>query len=203
MPFCTKCGSSIESDDSFCGVCGTKLHGLTPIDNSIQTPQATKHTQPQDNVVVAITGLMKPKSFGRYDNVNLMASHNRILISPLTSKMLQQAAQEANQKAREEGGGLFSRVGSQMSSHFTYADRFIGMDIDTVAASNPGASVIDVKSIRKIILHRRDDDNKEFYELTIESAQGKEKYRLDYESPSFKALRDLYPAIFQSNIRYI
>jgi len=149
--------------------------------------------------ILAIVPLLKkPKSFGRWDSYTLVVTEKQAIFAQLTSKMLKEAAAEAQSQGKEQGKGFFARWGDQLKSGFTYHERYWSMAPESIIAENPGNFTMDNSSIGSIrvkrkLEHRQDDIDETKTELEFQSSAGKFRFSIDgYSDETAKVLRQVY-----------
>jgi len=193
MPFCSDCGAQVQPGDKFCSDCGAALRQVAPLQ------------QAGEVVVIAVTGLKKPKSFGRWDTFNLLVTPQRLILAPLTGEAINKAVNEARDKAKGEGEGFWGQWGAQLGTSFRYADRFMGWTPEAVVADNPGSEVLHNDSVETVSLFRdrrgRGGEAVEqvYYRLEIRTRGGFYKFEVDGLDEQFQGFHQLFGGKFKTD----
>ena len=167
--------------------------------------QQSGYSPAAEAIGITITGLKKPKSFGRWDTFNLLVSPQRMILAPLTSEAINKAVMDARDKAKAEGKGFLGQWGAQIGTSFRYADRFKGWTPDAAVADNPGSVVIPNESVTEVKLLRdrkgRGSGSVEQinYRLEIESTLGEYRFELDGLDEQFHGFRQLFGGRFMTD----
>ena len=139
----------------------------------------------EEKMVGLIPMLKKPKSFGRWDAYAVIVTNQRTIFAQLTSKMLKDAAMEAQRKGKEEGKGFFSRWAEQIKATASYSDRYWDIPTEEVLNENPGNFSISNQDIKLFEIKRKrrfgsdQDAEQTITEVKINSAARKETFVLD------------------------
>ena len=139
----------------------------------------------EEKMLGLIPVLKKPKSFGRWDTYALIITDQRTIFAQLTSKMLKEAAAEAQKKGKEEGKGFFSRWAAQLKSTMAYSERYWNILPDEALNENPGNFAIPNQEIKSLkIKHKHESSwgneaEQSITEIKIESARKKDTYNID------------------------
>ena len=110
----------------------------------------------EEKMVGLIPVLKKPKSFGRWDTYALVITDQRLVFAQLTSKMLKEAAAEAQRRGKEEGKGFFSRWADQLKATMAYSQRYWDIPPEQALHENPGNFSIPNQEIRKMQIKLKD-----------------------------------------------
>lgn len=159
-------------------------------------------------VVIAVTGLKKPKSFGRWDTFNLLVTPQRMIMAPLTGEAINKAVMEARDKAKGEGKGFWGQWGAQLGTSYRYADRFMGWTPEAVVADNPGSEVLPNDSVETVSLFRdrrgRGGEAVEqvYYKLEIRTRGGFYKFELDGLDEQFQGFHQLFEGRFRTDASF-
>ena len=145
------------------------------------------------------------KSLGRSDSYLLTASSQRLILSPLTSEMINRSVKQAQENAKAEGKGFFGQWKAQLGTSYNYADQYLDTPSEQVINQNPGSIIHQNNSITQIQLKSRDNYNNNTrlstYTLYIRTNQGTYEYRLDTLN-GVKDLLDLYKGRTKSNVHF-
>ncbi len=152
-----------------------------------------------EKILAVVPMATKPKLFGMGDTYTIVCTDQRTIFAKLTNQMMKDAANEAQEKGKEEGKGFFSRWGSQIKSTMSYHNRYWEMPPDEILGQTEGnfdlshASLNKVKAKRKV--HKDESHYQEETELTFEGPTGKMKFKLDnYSKKMVEHLREVYGA---------
>ncbi|MFH2111282.1 MAG: zinc ribbon domain-containing protein [Candidatus Bathyarchaeota archaeon] len=208
MPFCSNCGAQVQPGDKFCSDCGAALKQAASPQQAQSPPLAAQGSRGQqvgEVVVIAVTGLKKPKSFGRWDTFNLLVTPQRMILVPLTGEAINKAVNEARDKAKGEGKGFWDQWGAQLGTSFRYADRFMGWTYEAVVADNPGSEVLPNDSVETVSLFsdRRGRGGEAveqvYYKLEIRTRGGFYKFELDGLDEQFQGFHQLFEGRFRTD----
>ena len=221
MPFCSNCGSQVQAGDRFCNNCGATLRPVSPPPQQAQAPppppppqrggvsppvaQQAGYQPEAELIGITVTGLKKPKSFGRWDTFSLLISPQRMILAPLTSEAINKAVMDTRDKAKADGKGFWGQWGAQIGTSFRYADRFKGWTPDAAVADNPGSVVIPNDSVTEVKLLRdrkgRGSGGVEqiYYRLEIRSTVGEYRFELDGLDEQFQGFHQLFGGRFRTD----
>jgi hypothetical protein len=153
----------------------------------------------EEKIVGLIPMLKKPKSFGRWDSYAVIITDQRTIFAQLTSKMLKDAAMEAQRKGKEEGKGFFSRWADQIKAASNYSERYLNIPPEEALHENPGNFAIPNQEIKFIEIKKKrhsgwsDETEQITTEIKFVSAVKKESFNLDgYSSSMAKMLKDIF-----------
>ena len=143
--------------------------------------------------------LKKPKSFGRWDAYVVIVTSQRTIFAQLTSKMLKDAAMEAQRKGKEEGKGFFSRWADQIKATTAYSERYWNIPPDEALNENPGNFMIPNQDIKLIQIKKKrhsgwdQETEQTTTEVKINSTVKREAFSLDgYSSNTVNLLKSIF-----------
>jgi len=153
----------------------------------------------EEKMVGLIPVLKKPKSFGRWDTYALVITDQRLVFAQLTSKMLKEAAVEAQRKGKEEGKGFFSRWADQLKATMAYSQRYWDISPEQALHENSGNFSIPNQEIKKMKIKRKDQSGwgdeaqRLVTELKIESNSRKMTFNVDnYDNDIKNSLQNVF-----------
>jgi hypothetical protein len=157
----------------------------------------------EEKIIGLIPMLKKPKSFGRWDAYAVIITDQRTIFAQLTSRMLKDAAMEAQRKGKEEGKGFLSRWADQIKATTSYSERYLNIPPEEALHENPGNFGIPNQDIKFIQVKKRrsgwgQENEQTITEIKIESALKKETYHIDGYSGS---LANMLKATFGDKVK--
>jgi hypothetical protein len=151
-----------------------------------------------ERTIGAIPQARKYKSMGMtYDSYVVVLTTRRMVFAMLTSKEMQQAANEARDKAKAEGKGFFGAWGDQLKATFKYGEKYLSMPPDQVLAQNPGNFAIENSTISEVKLSlKRSSGNKATYssdyDMHVKTPRGEQTFRIDENGDNINLLKEVY-----------
>ena len=158
MPFCEKCGATVNANSNFCRNCGapqnpqTKDLPLQPPpnnDNSItrfsdssafQQPSVPKlDEQTRDFIIVN-----KSKRFGGKEYFTGVLTTSQIVFVPMTNDMIKEVTNISRQQAKTKNAALITV--------YPYQQMYLNVSPSTILSQTPGSFSIQNSSIREINL---------------------------------------------------
>lgn len=151
-----------------------------------------------EQIVGAIPQAKKFKAMGMsYDSYVVVVTTKRMVFAMLTSKDLQQAANEAREKAKAEGKGFFGAWGDQLKATFKYGEKYLSMHPDQILAENPSNFAVDNGAISeiKLSIKRTSSNNTSHvsdFDMHVKTPRGEMTYRIDENNDNVNLLRGVY-----------
>jgi hypothetical protein len=152
----------------------------------------------EEKIAGLIALLKKPKSFGRWDACAVIVTNQRTIFAQLTSKMLKDAAMDAQRKGKDEGKGFLSRWADQLRATAAHSERYWNVPPEEALNENPGNFTIPNQDIKLIKIKKRhsgrgQETGQTITEVKIESAVKKENYSIDgYSSNIVNMLKSVF-----------
>jgi hypothetical protein len=215
MPFCTKCGSQVDSSGKFCQNCGATVN--IPITNTsnpaltepapatsapipqpaLVTPAAPAYASADTEQVLGVIALTKPKSLGRCDRFTAVVTSRRFIVAQLTNKMVADAAMQARDEAKAEGKGFFGQWANQLKGSSSFTQKYLTMNPDAAIAETQGNFAIDHAAVNEVKLNLKnlgneDEASQHEFELNIYSTQGQHQYRMAENNDYVNLLKQAY-----------
>jgi hypothetical protein len=211
MPYCEKCGAQVDAESNFCRGCGAPQNKpassvpaavavspapSAPVSAPASGQSPVKSQQADNEPVLGVLLLRKPKSFGRYDTFTGVLTDKRLIFAQMTSDMLKDAAMQARNQAKAEGKGFFGQWGDQLKASFGFTQRYLSMPPSTALNETPGNFYVDHAGVRELKLKLKNlqqgnMENHEF-ELEFQSTSGKFEFRMDDNNDYVKLLKQVY-----------
>lgn len=219
--FCTFCGNQLASGARFCGNCGHRIemqqagfadvpiqqtqHGPAPL----VTPPPPQKTAPQAvpsapgnanhtkaEVVLKVLPILQRRKglFGSQSFAVVLTSH-RLIFALVTSQMLQEAAKDARQQAREQGKGFFEQWAAMTTSGWHFSQRYLGMAPATILAEHGENFYFLHNQIQQVRLKSSDpEEPNDRDQVEIDSNGTRHRYTIAYGSLKEvrEALKPLY-----------
>lgn len=210
MPYCPKCGKDNQAEAKFCMSCGTEMAPAASQPNSQETLQTQQAGAPMpqglyksasgdmEQTIGAIPQAKKFKTMGMtYDSYVVVLTTRRMVFAVLTSKEMQQAANDARDKAKAEGKGFFGAWGEQLKATFKYGEKYLYMPPDQIVAQNPANFAIENSTITEVKLSiKRSSSNKVTYasdfDMHVKTPRGEQTFRIDENSDNINLLKEVY-----------
>jgi hypothetical protein len=97
----------------------------------------------EETALGVIPNLRKHSFLGTGPAYTLVVTDRRLVFAQLTKQMLKDAAAAAQQQAKAEGKGFFSRWGDQFQAVATLHKKYLGMPADSILAETAGNFAIE------------------------------------------------------------
>ncbi len=152
MPFCNKCGSSLDGVARFCGRCGAQVQNPTVPTSPTATAQTAVPQGVGESVLVAIP-MWQPRSLGRRDSFAAVITERRLIMAQITKQVMNQAVTDARNQAKAQGKGYWGQVSGQMAAWSSgYADRYRSMDPASILMETPGNFEISNNDLFEVVV---------------------------------------------------
>ena len=143
------------------------------------------------------TGMFSTKTY------TLVVTDRRLIMAEATSAVMKDVAEDARASKKAEGGGFFSQWGAQIAASIHYADRYLALSPDAIAAETPGNIVLAPSDVRAVKVERKTDreedkPDRDYLRVTIETTSGKRTFDTDNEDPRADDARALLASLFGS-----
>ena len=142
--------------------------------------------------------LRKPKSLGTYYSFTGVVTNSRIIFAQMTNEMVKQAIQQARSQAKAEGKSFWGQWSEQLKASFGYTQRYLNIDPSAALSETPGNFMINNNAISEIKLHLKNinkgqtQEQLHEFELEINSASGKHKFRMEERDEYVRLLKQVY-----------
>jgi hypothetical protein len=205
MPFCTNCGTKIESYQRFCGSCGMPIVG-SPVTSEIQ-PSSFSSPSPQVTqpiVLAVLPQITKPK-FGLADNYTMVFTRDILILAKLTNAVMKDVIQRSQAASKAAGKGWMGKVGDQMKAFYSAHLRYNDMMPEAILAEDKDNFAIPYSTVASLKIKTKfsggDDDGPgdELLELEFDTSGGKYKFNC---ADASKETRALFTNFFGPKIRY-
>jgi hypothetical protein len=184
MPFCSYCGSELNSGARFCGACGTAAQAVNVM---AQPPSDDSSPATPSKVLTMLPQAKKMKALGLFDSYTIVFTADRAIFAKLTGDVVKDVVKKSQEQSKAEGKGMFGRVGAQMKAFYNAHLRYLNMTPEQILAEDksnfalPHTSVVALKVRRRMEYGGDDGPGNPYLELEWETTSGGYKYRLDME----------------------
>jgi hypothetical protein len=191
--YCTKCGTSLEENDKFCGSCGSPVKA-SPVASVAQPAVPPSGPAPQPVVpvqapaasgetVAGAVAVSRKKGIFSIESFHIIVTSKRIICAAFTNEMVKQAAKE------EGKSGFFSGMLGAATVGYTYYKKYLSMDPETALKENPQNFAIPLNMIRKVKFemgsrHRDPQTKRETWDeskLDIETTGEKYSFKVPHQ----------------------
>jgi hypothetical protein len=205
MPFCTNCGTKIESHQRFCGSCGMSIAGslvtpeVKPLPFNSPSPQVI-----EPMILAVLPQITKPK-FGLADNYTMVFTRDSLILAKLTNAVMKDVIQRSQAASKAAGKGWMGKVSDQMKAFYSAHLRYNDMAPEAILAEDKDNFVIPYSTVTYLKIKTKisggDDDGPgdELLELEFDTSSGKYKFNCANVS---KETRAIFTNFFGPKIRY-
>jgi hypothetical protein len=196
MPFCNKCGSSLDGVARFCGRCGAQLQNPTVPFTPTSTAEPIVTPVAGERVLFAIP-MWQPRSLGRRDSFAAVITERRLIMAQITKQVMNQAVIDARNQAKAQGNGYWGQVSGQMAAWSSgYADRYRSIDPASILVETPGNFEINNIDLFEVVVRYSagGDEDPSYYDVTFGSSRGSHQYQMEDRSQFVEALGRSYPS---------
>ncbi len=133
MPFCSACGSALESDVRFCTQCGKQVAASQPVSAAQATPPPQPVSAPRQDVQPVYMVLSASKKDGLLSKPGYLVFYPDCAVFAYLTKELQNAENERlRAQLKAEGKGFFQGSAAMMSLWASYGERYYSLTREDV-----------------------------------------------------------------------
>lgn len=157
--------------------------------------------QPGGEAVLSVLPILQRRKglFGSESFAVVLTSH-RLIFALVTSQMLQDAAKEAKEQARQQGKGFFNQWGAMMSSGLRFSQRYLGMAPNSIMAEHRENFYLLHNQVQQVRLKSSDpDEPNDRDQVEIHSNSGKQRFTITYGS--LKDIREALKPLYGNRVR--
>jgi hypothetical protein len=187
MPYCTNCGTTVDSDANFCGSCGTPRQPLLQPAMPCESYPLPPQIAPTQQIVLSLIIMSKDKRFGGTDYYTAVLTSQQMIFVPMTKDMVKQVT-DIN---RQEAKGKLAAV--QM---YPYQQSYVAVPPATLIT--PTTLVVLNSVIQQIKLGLVDIFSDGYvvaqeYEVQIETGTGLHVFKMSKREENIAKLMQAYP----------
>jgi hypothetical protein len=209
--FCPLCGGQLTPTARFCGDCGHRIEVPVP---AAPAPPPPSHSYAQpvamqppaspaaagEAVMGILPILQRRKGLFGAESFAVVLTNHRLIFAMVTSQMLQDAAAEAKQQARQQGKGFLSQWGAVMSSGFRFAQRYLQMQPNAILAEHGENFYFLHDQVQQVRLKDSDpDEPNDREQVEFHTTGGKHRFIITYGS--LKDIREALKPLYGKRIR--
>lgn len=137
--------------------------------------------------------------FGSESFAVVLTSH-RLIFALVTNQMLQEAAAEAKQQARQQGKGFLSQWGAVMTSGLRFAQRYLHMAPNAILAEHSENFYFLHNQVQQVRLKDSDpDEPNDRDQVEFHTTGGKHRFTISYGS--LKDIREALKPLYGKRVR--